>query len=78
MVGFQLKSEIKLSAGLLTGKLMMREIHAQRHHVRFEVISGHLQCNSPCPLYSRKRTFTGTLEMSAKGQRRTLMGFAVR
>ena len=31
------------------------------------VISGHLHCNRPCPLYPRKRTLTGISRMSAKG-----------
>jgi len=35
------------------------------------VISGHLQCNSPCPLYPRKRTCAVQFGMSVKGQKRT-------
>jgi hypothetical protein len=38
------------------------------------VISGHLQCNRPCPLYPRKRTFRPLIGMSAKGQKRTYGG----
>src|SRR5262245_27360159 len=33
-------------------------------HVRFGVISGHLHCTSPCPLYPRKRTSCGAGPMS--------------
>src|SRR4030095_603751 len=36
------------------------------------VISGHLQCKTACPLYSRKRTLTAHRSMSALGQKRTL------
>ena len=32
------------------------------------VISGHLQCKTPCPLYVQKRTFAAHKRMSAKCQ----------
>src|SRR5215471_3411028 len=35
------------------------------------VKSGHVRCNRPCPLYSRKRTYAVQELMSAKGQKRT-------
>jgi hypothetical protein len=35
------------------------------------VISGHFPVQSSCPLYPKKRTFFGSVEMSAKGQKRT-------
>ena len=35
------------------------------------VISGHMQCKKPCPLYPRKRTCAAQTVMSALGQQRT-------
>src|SRR5262245_58662498 len=35
------------------------------------VISGHLHCNRPCPLYPHKRTFAVQTPISAMGQKRT-------
>ena len=34
------------------------------------VISGHLQCKTPCPLYPRKRTFCAPSAMSAAAMSR--------
>src|SRR5262249_41003516 len=41
------------------------------------VISGHMQCTNPCPLYPRKRTCAVQLGMSAMGQKRTSPHYSI-
>jgi hypothetical protein len=65
-------ADVRLGCGHFTARwlfpLYPRKRAARKNRCPPLAKCGHSRCNSPCPLYLKKRTCAVQLEMSAKGQ----------